>query len=197
MEWVRYAPRDQPDATSDFEPWELDLIRRLVEDFITERRPPTDIEFDDLYQECLQQWWSQRDRYDEHRGASRSTFLRRVVRAKLQDIARGWKAGKRGSGHRPFSLDAPISRDDPDGPTLTEMLPSQERLETDLAGLLDLRQITARLSDRQRRIIAGVTAGMKKTDLSGQLGISRDTLHDELRRIRQTFREEGLAEHLE
>ncbi len=85
-------PQDRPDAPSGFEPWELDLIRRLVEDFITERRLPNDVEFDDLYQECLTRWWSQRERYDEARGASRGTFLRRVVQGKLRDLARGWTA---------------------------------------------------------------------------------------------------------
>ncbi len=191
------APHAQPGPGGDFEPWELDLVRRLVQDFITERRPPGDVEFDDLIQECLTHWWSQRDRYDEARGASRKTFLRKVVCGKLRDLARGWTTEKRGSGHLPLSLDAPASARDHQGRTIGEMLPSQERLEADLASLLDLRQITSRLSERQRDIIAGVTAGMNKTDLSRQLGISRDTLHEELRRIQQVFRDEGLADHLQ
>ena len=190
------APHAQSGPGGDFEPWELDLVHRLVEDFITERRPPGDVEFDDLFQECLTHWWSQRDRYDEARGASRGTFLRRVVQGKLRDLARGWTAEKRGSGHLPLSLDAPASAHDHQGRTIGEMLPSQERLEADLASLLDLRQITSRLSERQRDIIAGVTAGMNKAGLSRQLGISRDTLHEELRRIQQVFRDEGLADHL-
>ena len=189
-------PQNRPDAPSGFKPWELDLIRRLVEDFITERRPPNDIEFDDLYQECLTRWWSQRERYDEARGASRGTFLRRVVQGKLRDLARGWTAEKRGSGHLPLSLDAPASAYDHQGRTIGEMLSSQERLEADLASLLDLRQITSQLSERQRDIIAGVTAGMNKSDLSRHLRISRDTLYEQLRHIQRVFRDEGLAEHL-
>ncbi len=191
------APRDRPDQRSGFEPWKLDLIRRLVEDFITERRPPNDIEHEDLYQECVLHWWSRRSRYEPGRGASRETFLRKVVKSKLFDIGRGWTSMKRGSGQRHLSMDAPMSDDDPDGPTIGEMLPSEERLEADLAGLLDLRQITSRLSERQRHIIAGVTAGMTKTTLSTRLDISRDTLHRELKRIQQVFRDEGLADHLE
>ncbi len=189
-------PQNRPDAPSGFEPWELDLIRRLVEDFITEQRPPNDIDFDELYQEGLTLCLSQRDRYEVARGASRGTFLRIVVQGRLRDLARGWTAEKRGSGRLPLSLDAPASAHDHQGRTIGEMLPSQERLEADLAGLLDLRQITSRLSERQRDIIAGVTAGMNKTDLSRQLGISRDTLHEELRRIQQVFRDEGLTDHL-
>ena len=190
------APHTQSRPGGDFEPWELALIRRLVEDFITERRTPNYIGFDDLYQECLTRWWSQRERYDEARGASRKTFLRKVIQGKLRDLARGWTAEKRGSGHLPLSLDAPASACDHQGRTIGEMLPSQERLEADLASLLDLRQITSQLSERQRDIIAGVTAGMNKSDLSRHLRISRDTLYEELRRIQRVFRDEGLAEHL-
>ncbi len=142
-------------------------------------------------------WWSRRDRYDEHRGASRKTFLRKVVRAKLLDLARGWKAEKRGSGLRPLSLDTPISPDDLEGPTLAEMLPAQEDMGSDVAAIADWNKLIALLSDRQRRIIEGVKAGMTKTDLSKQFRISRDTLYEELKRIRQVFRDEGLAPHLE
>ena len=191
------APHAQLGPGGDFEPWELDLVRRLIRDFVTEWRPPCDVEFDDLFQECLAHWWSQRDRYDEARGASRKTFLRKVVRGKLRDLARGWRAGKRGFGHLPLSLDAPASAHDRDGRSLGDILPSQERLEADLASLLDLRQITSRLSERQRDIIADATPGMNKADLSRQLGISRDTIYRELERIQQIFRDEGLADHLE
>ncbi len=158
---------------------------------------PRNVEFADLLQECLHHWWSRRDRYDERRGASRKTFLRIVVGAKLLDLARGWKAENRGAGLRPLSLDTPISPDDLEGPTLAEMLPAQEDMGSDVAAVADWNKLIARLSDRQRRIIAGVSTGMTKTDLSRQFRISRDTLYEELKRIRQVFRDEGLAPHLE
>lgn len=191
------APPDRSGRRGGFQPWELDLIRRRVDDFITERRLPSDLEFDDLFQECLARWWSQRDQFDGRRGASRRTFLRKVVRATLQDLARGWRAEKRGSGHPPLSLDAPASPGDPDGPLFGELLPSHGEVEADVAAAIDLQRITARLNKRQRGIIAGVTAGMTKTALSKQFRISRDTIHEELKRIRQVFRDEGLAPHLE
>jgi RNA polymerase sigma factor (sigma-70 family) len=196
LEWVRYAPRDGPDATSDFEPWELQLVRSLVFDFLAERALPRDVEFDDIAQECLQHWWSQRDRYDARHGASRMTFLRKVVRGRLHDLARGWRAEKRGSGQQPLSLDAPASRDDPTGPTIREALRDRRDLGSDVSAAVDWSRLNAKLSDRQKQIIDGVTAGMTKTDLSRQLQISRDTLHRELKRIRQTFQDEGLAEYL-
>ena len=93
---MRYAPEDEPDATSEFESWELDLIRNLVLDFLSTRTESPGFEADDLIQECSFHWWRQRAEFDIERGASRSTFLRRVVRAKLLDIERAWKARKRG-----------------------------------------------------------------------------------------------------
>ena len=189
------APRQKPDDT--FEPWELDLIRHVLMDFLAIRLPPSDVEHEDLYQECVLHWWSRRSRYEPGRGASRETFLRKVVKSKLFDIGRSWTSMKRGSGQRPISMDASMSDDDPDGSTIGETHASQERFEADLAGLLDLRQITSRLSERQRDIISGVTADVTKTELSTRLDISRETVYRELKRIQQIFRDEGLADHLE
>ncbi len=192
---MRYAPRDEPDATSDFEPWELDLIWTLVQDFVTRQTLPRDLESQDLYQECVVHWLSRRQRYDERRGASRSTFLRKVVRAKLQDLALGWKAAKRGAGQQPLSLDAPMSRNEPDGPTIGDLLADQRT--SDSAVALDIQRLTDRLSARQRWIIGGTRLGFTKTEISRWLSISRDTLHEDLRRIREVFRDGGLAPHLD
>lgn len=190
------APQDRP-AGDEFEQWELDLIERQVAGFFATHRPAHDLEFDDLFQECILHWWSQRDLYDERRGASRQTFLRRVVRRKLQDLARRWAAQKRVSGQRTLSLDAPPSHRHPHGAAIGDMLPDHRDVSADVSVAVHLNRLTAKLSDRQRRIIEGVRAGMTKTALSERLEISRDTLHEELRRIQQVFRDGGLASHLE
>ncbi len=189
------APHTQSRPGGDFEPWELDLVRRLIQDFISERRPPGDVEFDDLFQDCLAHWWSQRDRYDEARGASRKTFLRKVVRAKLQDLARGWKAAKRGAGQQPLSLDAPMSGNEPDGPTIGDLLADQRTSDSTVA--LDIQRLTDRLSARQRWIIGGARLEFTNTEISRWLSISRDILSEERRRIREVFRDGGLAPHLD
>jgi len=194
---VHDASRGQPEPPSQFEPWELELVRSVVFDFLAEHMPPRHVEFDDLDQECLQHWWSQRGRYDARHGASRMTFLRRVIRRRLQDLARGWRAEKRGSGQQPLSLDDPASRDDPTGPTIGEAQRHRGDLGLDVSADIDFRRLYAKLSDRQKRIVDGVTAGMKKTDVSTQVQVSRDTLHRELRRIREIFRDEGLADCLD
>jgi len=194
---VPYAPHSQSEPGGEFQRWELELIRNLVLDFLSTRTESPVFEADDLVQECSLHWWRQRDEFDTERGAARSTFLRRVVRAKLLDIERAWKAKKRGEGQRPLSIDASVSPGDPEGPSLAEVLPARGELGSDIAAALDRQRLTAHLSARQREIIAGVTAGLTKGELSRRLGVSRDTLHEELGRIRQVFRDEGLAPHLD
>lgn len=193
---MRYAPQNPTGAHGDFEPWELDLIRSVVLDFLSTRSQSPDFEFDDLVQECTVHWWRRRSEYDESRGASKSTFLRSVVRARLLDIERAWKAAKRGRGRRPLSLDASISDDD-ERQMLRETLRAPGDFESPVGTATDLQRLTARLSERQRKVIAGAAAGLTRTELSQRLRVSRDTLHEELRRIQQVFREEGLAPYLD
>jgi RNA polymerase sigma factor (sigma-70 family) len=197
LEWVHCAPDERPEPFDGFEPCELELVLRQVEYFFAERRLPSDVDVDDLFQECLLHWWKRRDGYEAGRGALRKTFLRKVVRAKLQDLARGWRARRRGSGGRPISLDAPASRRAPDGATIGEALHDGGDLASNVSAAVDVESLIARLSARQQRIVAGVKAGTNNTELSRQMGISRDTLQEELRRIRQVFREEGLAPYLD
>ena len=191
------APHGKSGPGGDLERWELELIRSLVLDFLSTRTESPGFEADDLVQECSCPWWRQRAEFETERGASRSTFLRRVVRAKLLDIERAWKAKKRGEGQRPLSLDTPISPDDSEASTLAEVLPARGDLGSDIAAALDRRRLTTHLSARQREIIAGVLAGLTKNELSSRLGVSRDTLYEDVKRIRQVFRDEELAPFLD
>lgn len=77
------------------------------------------------------------------------------------------------------------------------MLHDGDHLASNVSAAVDVESLIARLSARQQRIVAGVKAGTNNTELSRHLGISRDTLQEELRRIRQAFREEGLAPYLD
>lgn len=52
------------------------------------------------------------------------------------------------------------------------------------------------LTPRQRRLIHGLYEDRSLSELSRALGVPRPTLHDELRRIRQVFRDQGLEEYL-
>lgn len=123
--------------SGDFDEWELRLVRLRVKDFL-ETRSGADLDADDLSQEALIHWWLQRDRYSPARGASRQTFLRRVVDAKLLDVQRERMAKKRGGGDRALSLDMAIAPDS--DTTLGDTVADRDRAATPISGTTCIQQ---------------------------------------------------------
>ncbi len=125
--------------------------------------------------------------------------MRRVVRAKLLSIERAAQAAKRGSGATPLSLDQPLESED-DDLTLGGQIPVPGPTPDDEAQVTELRErieeASRRLTARQRRLVQGLYADRGLSDLSRALGVPRTTLHDDLRRIRQAFRNQGLEAYL-
>jgi len=117
------------------------------------------------------------------------------VRAKLTDIEREAKADKRGGGRQPLSLNAGLGRE-PDGPTVADVLADSGGGEADMISTLSCRRAIRRLTPRQWQVAQGLAAGISMTELSRLLHVPRPTLYDELGRIRNVFRDEGLAEFL-
>jgi DNA-directed RNA polymerase specialized sigma24 family protein len=159
-----------------------------------------DSEWDEraLVQECLTAWWLKRDQYDPARGANRRTFMNRVCESRLLDIARRDRAQRRGGGRRTVSLDVPVTAD---GDPLIHLLadgsptPQQEVESSDLASrLANLRE---RLSGRQRAVFDGLSREQPIAGLARDLDVSRDTLYEDIRRIRGLCRDAGLDEFLQ
>ena len=168
-----------------------------MRDFLSTRERHPDLELEDLAQECLVHWWTQRPRYTQSRGASMETFLRRVVKAKLIDLERVAKAQKRGQGRSPASLDQPLAGDEPEGDTLGDTIADEADTAWDASYRVSLEAALGRLSPRQREIIAGLAEGYPMSQISQRLGVPRATLYDQLNRIRQIFRDEGLGQFLD
>jgi RNA polymerase sigma factor (sigma-70 family) len=189
-----------------FEPWETSLARSLVYAYVTSYSLPRDVEPEDLVQECLLHWWRQRRLHDPERGASLATFMRRVLTAKLADIARAERATKRMGFTEALSLDETISDDDEEGDegtTWIDMLPDdmpdwQTEEAADRALLKErIDRVIAMLSPRQQRLIEMLHSDASMARISRTLAIPRTTLYDELARIRKVFRDEGLEQFLE
>ena len=155
------------------------------------------MELEDLLQECLFHWWSQRPRYTQSRGASIETFLRRVVKAKLIDLERRVLAQKRGQGRSPASLDQSLAEDEPEGDTLGDTIADPANTEWEALHQVSLEAARSRLSPRQQEIIAGLTEEHTVSQISKRLGVPRGTLYDELKRIQGIFRDEGLIPYLD
>jgi len=192
---VHHAPDSSGLPPGELADWEIALVQLLVYDFLSSRTAIPGFEADDLVQECLLHWWSQRQRYNETRGASKKTFMRRVVKARLIDIERTMKAGKRGGGHHPLSLDGPLSREAGEGRTLGDTVPAGET-DIEVMSSVIREHLLSRLTPGQRRLVVGLEAGMGMSEMSKRLQVPRATLYDELERIRRVFRDEGLEEFL-
>ena len=190
------ASQGQTGAGEEFASWELDLIGQRVTSFLMTRSKSAGCEEDDLFQECVVHYWQKRPRYDAARGASRETFLRLVVDSKLADIERIRGAEKRGGGQQPVSLDAPLGGEDEAG-TLADLVPRVVGVEDEVVLVVCIRGALQCLSHRQRRIVGGLRLGQSKTEISKNMPLSRQTLYEELGRIREVFRDEGLAEFLD
>ena len=194
MRWVLSPAPTPPD---DFEAWEIETARAVVRAFVAARGSFASLDFDDLVQECLLHWWQQRSRYAEEHGASRQTYMNRVLTNRLRDLRREEQAEKRRADYKPLSLDAPFGDD---GDTLADFFRdagSDPAAEAEHADLVDrLARIRGRLLPRQRAVFDAWASDIPKARIARGLDISRDTVHEDIRRIRQVCRDEGLEDFL-
>jgi RNA polymerase sigma factor (sigma-70 family) len=196
MEGVGSSLIPPPQPNEGFEPWETKIAQDVVRAYLDAGFGSPVRDADDILQEALLHWWLQRDRYREERQASRRTFMRRVLNAKLVDLAREAKAAKRGGGHITDSLDREVDEVRVDGSVLGDLIPDNVDVEAEGSLRVDLERGVALLTERQRLIVRTLGAGYRISEVSRRSGLSRDSLHEELRRIRRTFRDAGLGDYL-
>lgn len=185
------------------ESWELDVAAQVVYLFLASRPffgSPT-VSPEDLVQDCLLHWLRQRHRYRLNRGASLQTYMRRVLERFLLDLERKSKAQKRGSGTQPLSLDFTAPEEDEDA-NLADLIADADSAVQPEERLLHrersqrIRRAVLRLSQRQQLLAAGLAEGKSISEMSQLLGVHRDTLYADLRRIKAIFQDDGLAEFL-
>jgi len=196
MEGVGSSLIPPPQPQEGLQPWETELAEDVVRGFLATRAPFPALDFDDLVQECLLHWWTQRQRYRKERGASPRTFMRRLLNAKLVDLTREAGAAKRGCGRPADSLDREAGEEKEDGSMLGDLVPSHVDVDAESSLRIDLQSGMAHLTARQRSVIRALADGWRVTDISRRSGLSRGTLYEELQRIRQVFRDAGLEEYL-
>ena len=170
------------------EAWEFELIRREAEVFAS-RVQLNWMDGKDLAQEGWIAWLRQRPRYDQAQGASKETYLKRVVRHRFLDIEKAERAQARRASYQAVSLNA----------TAEDMVPLEELLadhgiptESSLARRLDLETALSMLNGRQRVLLEGLSNGYRIQDIARRLGVHRDTLYEDRKRIQQIFRANGL-----
>jgi RNA polymerase sigma-70 factor (ECF subfamily) len=154
--------------------------------------------FDDLLQECLIHWFFIKDQYRSEAGASERTFLNRITRNKLADLARFEGRNKR----RVFSMSESLDAMDSDEKLIGKkerilMVEEQTISKITAADLPDaMARATAGLSFRQKLLCRYLSEGMSLVKAGEKMNIPRTTLQEEIKRIREVFRKEGLEEYL-
>ena len=193
------APASNPNSDG-FELWEMDAAWAVVNSFLAARGPLSNLTVEDLLQEALLTWWSERHKYSASRGATPQTFLNRVVTNRLRDLRREELDVKRSGDRNALTLD--LADDEQpfahrvfieDG--VASNNPEQAAEAAELAARL--ARARHRLSARQRVIAAGLAEDKTRTELSRELNVSRMTIYSDLDGIKRVFREEGLEEFLE
>jgi DNA-directed RNA polymerase specialized sigma24 family protein len=181
-----------------FSEWELVIARSAVRAHLCRCPCLRRYDFEFLLSGCLAHWYARHGTYRRGRGASRRTYMSRVLSHHLADLARRELAEKRRADLLAVSLDAPLDPDDP-GLTLLDTLDSAGlpgAHSSDPGLLLDLLCALERLTPLQRELCLLLAGSVPKSDIASFLGRSRDTVYEEIRRIRAIFRNDALQEYL-
>lgn len=138
-----------------------------------------------------------KDKYRSEAGAIERTFLNRVMRHKLSDIARIKKANKRKSFYMSESLDVDIGEENDETKEALLMVEEQVAEAITAADLLAvISKAMAKLSFKQKQLCQCLMEGMSIAKAGEKMSIPRTTLNEEVKRIREAFLKEGLEEYL-
>ncbi|MCX5999630.1 MAG: RNA polymerase sigma factor [Chloroflexi bacterium] len=170
--------------------WEYALARHVVRHFVLEWGALRPIDENDLVQEILLQWMTQRPRYEGTRGANLQTFFRRVARNRLIDIYREQQADKRGGKRVQLSLEKPVG-DDEDSAVLGDFVKDPRNVAEEVESKVGQEHILQLLTPRQRELALGLAQGYSMAEVARKMKVPRTSLNDELSRIRRVLRRHG------
>ena len=175
-----------------FEDWEIAIANKIVRDHQEKWLclKLEDKEF--LISGCLTHWFHQRETYREDREATIKSYMVTLLKNHLMSYLRKELAEKRKMNYLPDSLDRPIDEEKP-GYTLLDRV-AEESTPPDPRLLLDLKASKEKLTPRQKEICDLLSHRTTKTAIAAELSISRDTVYEELKRIKETFRRDKLGD---
>ena len=188
-----------PNYRGFFEDWEIGIVKNIIAGFRKENQCLKTEDFDDLVQECLIHWYFVKEKYDPSSNASLKTFMERVVKNKLSNIAKEYRRDKRKVFHKSISIDQPLSEDNDS--TLSDSLSTENtshpNFRSQLELQIELEKTMQKLSPQQKEIckyLEDETVSIK--DISQYLNIDRGTVYREIKRIRAIFEEDRLKDFL-
>ena len=176
-----------------FDDWEIALAKKLISEFQAKYPWLKIPDFDDLLQECLIHWYLNRSRFKEGRGASKRTYMAKVVSVQLQLILRRQLSDKRKIGHLAESLERPLGEGEE---TLGDTIPAADRPD-EISLRIDVESVLETLTPSQRNICQLLAEGYPVTAVAEVLGKPRSTVRDDIERIKQEFLRKGLEDYWE
>jgi len=201
MKFLRRGVSESLNYSSLFQSWEIAIVEKLVRDFREKWSCLKMEEPNDLYQECFTHWFFKRDQYDDGGRASRQTFMGKVIRNKLTDLVRERESDKRKVAYYAVSLDESLG-DEEDSPTLLERIDESGAacVSPDFSlqiGLkVDLSNAQKKLTPSLKKLCDLILKEFTVSEISKCLDTPRSTVCDEMKRIGDLFKKEGLKEYL-
>jgi len=181
-----------------FEDWEVGVAKKVIDEMRRSWRCLELQDFDDLLQESLAHWHSVKDSYRPDAGASRQTYMSRVVRHKMGHIIEKSRTDRRKVALESVSLDQPLSDAD-DAPSLLDILSADQNHATDLrihAELkIDITRTVQTLTPKQQELCRLLEEGKNVKEAADAMKSCRLTVYREIKRIKAVFEQEQLHEY--
>ena len=178
-----------------FQPWEIAVATKVIDDIRQSCKCLQFEDFDELLQISFLKWLEKRASYNPAKNCKPQTFMARVIRNMLLDVAEKLTAKKRApDGEHEYSFDKPLKDEDGDPITLEDVITDGSATRRHLAHELriDIRIAMKTLTPRQRAVCRLFYASIPLVDASRLLNMPTATLHDEIMRIRKVFEAHGL-----
>lgn len=148
-------------------------------------------------QECLMHWFLKRDQFDSSKAAACPTYMTKVITNKLKDIVESRGRQKRKAVYQNVSLDDLLNDDEDLG--ISALAVEDESFDAALKSDTNeiLLKALEKLSRRQQELCRLIREeGLSLNQAGSKLNIPRATVYDEILRIREVFKKEGLRDYL-
>ena len=150
---------------------------------------------EDLLQECLHHWLMTKGQFCEGKGAQLKTYLDRVIQRKLIDMLREKRVEQKVEGVSLEGIQDGLSEFVFEGLLKDEDKKFEEIGASELSERL--HKASEDLSRRQKRLCRLLGEDkLSVLEASRQMGLPRRTVRDEMERIKEVFRKEGLDNFL-
>ncbi len=154
--------------------------------------------FEDLLQESLTHWFFVKDQFDPAREVTLKTFMKRVVKNKLLNILEKKSAKKRQTNLKSVSLNALLEEGETE--TMEKFIGVEgnaRRTVTNSELSSALQKAFYKMSSRQKDLCRLLgEEGLTVSEASRRMSVPRSTLQEEIKRIREVFRKDGLENYL-